>query len=41
MMSFSGNKVLLEYDQLWEALIQKYEANGCVVNEITPIPTTK
>ena len=32
MMSFSGNKVLLEYDKVWKDLIQKYEDNGCVVN---------
>ena len=41
MMSFSGNKMLLEYDQVWKDLIQIYEDNGCVVDEITPIPTTK
>ena len=41
MMSFSGNKVLLEYDKVWKDLIQKYEDNGCVVNEITPIPSTE
>ena len=41
MMCFSGNKMLLEYDQVWKDLIQKYEDNGCVVDEITPIPTTK
>ena len=31
MMSFSGNKVLLEYDKVWNKLIQKYEENNCVV----------